>query len=649
MKNKTIKILVFVLSVILLMGVCVSCNDNGEKDLNNASEISASLLDGKIANFMGAQAFGIKEKSEQEMGAYSDNANSPRKAYADEIITKQKNTEFTKETENGYADVHFYSKNDNRKSYADLNKKYEKHHHNAIECNLVDCAEISDEIANEENLDKSGTIISLDARINKLYNHKNFTFMSVSSKVSGEIEVVCNYYRPVLDTSNFMALKHGEGYPTLVNIENHFNSTGGSWGFGYIKVNESGDKPSGIIPIKTNENETGYHSSNYWSDNYNQSYIIDNNTGVTYSLSRFPYIYSVYNGIIKVYDENEVGWFKYYEPVITQNGLSFNQINLPTDEGFVSSVPTLGSGSSVLIDIYGNMLFNAVGHVAQGLSTNEYGEARFGEKVILATTSQQVCNELQQAFNSPVQSNIILERYRKANRYHMGSDGKIYRVDFRGLLSDVKVDVLDENCSWQQVDGNTSITFDNFFGLIAWWVGENKQRIDCFRITEISNGYAYYSTACTSDGGHVFDSVEIISNWLLDLGDYTGVVKIPVTGREADNSHLDFIKQIKQAGVNLNKNYNVFLIGRSQMLYLNENKITIKDVKTGKENSITSSSQQTLASISGNNLVFNVNGQTKYLNVLQQVDVENFSQALSDSPVKIGGELDAYFKQVTQQ
>lgn len=652
MKKGLIRLLTLLIVLCFSVGTFTACGSDDPSSKTPPSgggvkTISASLLDGKTANFMGADGFGIIDKDTQSVSKSGASLFSAQ-AYADENATEsQKKAEFVKETEDGYVDVHFHDNRDGqKKSYKDLNKKYDKHHHKGAECPKTDCDEISDEITAEENSGEVDTVVSLDARVNKLYNYKNFTFMSVSSAVEGNVQVLFEVFSPTINEGLLQSLKMK--YPTLVNIENQYHIDGGKWIFGHIRIKASGNKPAGIIPMKVSSNETGYHTANYWSDSYNQSYIIDNKTGITYSLSQFPYIYSVENGVIKVHDENAPGWFRYYEPVVTENGMEFKEKTLPTDPDFLVKLPKCGSSTSAMIDIYGNMVFNTRG-LSNQVQVDEYGEKKYGNNVILAMTSKQVYDGLAQQYPGNV-ANLIQRRYSNANRYHLGSDGKIYRVDFRGLMSDVKVHVLGENATWQTVPNTTTVTFDGNSGYIGVQMGVDMSGImDMYRITKISNGYAFYTTACSTDGGMVWGSPRL-SNQMIEMGDFVGVTKIPVTGPDQNNSHLDFMETFEMNGVDVWQSYNIFLVGKTQMMYMDYQGVKVLDVETGETVNIDGVEKVNDGYLQQkplrDNIVLKINEQIKYLNLLQEIDFNNVMASFGDERVKIGGELDAYFKLV---
>ncbi len=649
MKRTLLKLFTVMLVICFALGTFTACSDEPGSEVpggGGVKAISASLLDGKTANFMGAEGFGIIDKANAINPVTSGGASAfSVSTYADEDSSEQKKTEFAKETDDGYVDVHFHDNRDGQKKiYKDLNKKYEKHHHKGVECPKTDCDEISDEITAEESSGEIDTVISLGARVNKLYNYGKFTFMSISSAVEGKVKALYEVFSPTVAGSSIMQLKNRAPYPTLINIENQYDINGGKWLFGYIKVEANGSNPAGVIPMKISSNETGYHVANYWSDAYNQSYIIDNETGITYSLSQFPYIYSVENGVIKVHDENVPGWFRYYEPTVVDGQMTFKEKVLPTDQEFLGNLPKCGSSTSAMIDIHGNMVFNARSSSGP-LTVDEYGEKKYGNNVILAMTSKQVYDGIPYQYPSNV-SNLIQQRYLKANRYHLGSDGKIYRVDFRGLMSNVKVDVLGPNATWQTVPNDTNVTFEGNSGYIGWQMGVDAARMDMYRITKISNGYAYYTTACSTDGGMVWQSPRL-HNDFINLGDFVGVTKIPVTGPDENNSHLEFMETFELNGVNIMNTYTIFLVGKTQMMYMDYQGVNVLDVETGetvKIDGVEIKDDRYMHDALRDNICMKINGQMKYINLLQEIDFNNVMASFGDERVKIGGELDAYFK-----
>lgn len=310
-------------------------NDNkGNKD--TVKTISSTLLDGKVANLMSANAIGIEDKSQavtptKKSGGFNGGFNTVT-ASADSQTAKQAKNELVKETEDGLTDVRFHD--GNKGGYRQWNQKFNNHHHRGEECKNPNCDEISDEIEAEEEAENTPTVISLDARVNKLYNAGKFTFMSVSSAVEGDVQVL---------SRTFMVGGMGDGqlysyavsgtYPTLINLNEHYKNKEnlGENVLTYMTV-KSGNK-QGMILVKRSEAEIGYHYANYWCDDFNQSYLIDNETGKTYSLSEIPYIYSVKNGLIQVWDNTvthggNILDFDFYKPQIVDGELVLNKLEI---------------------------------------------------------------------------------------------------------------------------------------------------------------------------------------------------------------------------------------------------------------------------------------------------------------------------------
>ena len=175
-------------SMALPLMACGGTGDsgNGGKNDTNANVISASLLDGKVANLLSANGIAIQDKTQNEATVSAVKTKNARKivAHADEENTiEQPETELVKQTEEGVQDVHFHDGEEG--GYAEWNK--ETHHHDGQVCDVEGCMEVSDEtLAEEEN---APTVISLEARVNKLYNSGKFTFMCVSSAVEGQVQL----------------------------------------------------------------------------------------------------------------------------------------------------------------------------------------------------------------------------------------------------------------------------------------------------------------------------------------------------------------------------------------------------------------------------------------------------------------------------
>ncbi|MBQ8882350.1 MAG: hypothetical protein IJY70_03050 [Clostridia bacterium] len=407
------------------------CGDTPPADPGNpitASVVSASLLDGKIANLLSAQGVGIQEK----VPATSPQLNAQAGAlYQDQDEPEtQKIQEFAKQTESGIVDIHFHAQTAEKKSYNDFNLQYQTHHHGGVACIYKICNLISDEIQAEESTgENTDTVVSLNARVNKLYSTENFTFIAISSAVTGDFTVESQYER-VYPQPNLPAMATNAN--TFVNMEDHVASGSTPFSYSYIEIPANNGRPKGFIPVKKFDTETGYHTANYWSDDYNQSFIIDNETGKTYSLAQFPYIYSVKGGILKIHNRQANGYFDYYKPTKTANGITFTKIELPT----ASQFPIASRVRGFNIDINGNIV------IETGLSTqyfpnltfDEYGETKVGD-IIISCINAQSLSSLQPG-------GLEYRRLTNAKRYHIADNGKIYRFNFKGNLNNISVNVL---------------------------------------------------------------------------------------------------------------------------------------------------------------------------------------------------------------
>ena len=323
--KKTKRLVPILLSVVMgvfsvtSFGACDK-DKGGEKEQSvKVNTISASLLEGKVANLMSANGIAIQNKTENEPTVSAMKTKMSRNmivAHAEDDMIEQPETEFVKQTEEGVQDVHFH--NGEKGDYTEWNDEYEVHHHDGVVCETENCTEISDEILAEE--EEMPTIISLDARVNKLYNAGKFTFLCVSSAVEGQVRLITQKSK----ISEGLSQQFLVNYGAYLNVDgHHFAEDDPSYTVSYMEV-KAEDK-EGLILVKRSESEEAYHYSNYWSDDFNQSYIIDNETGKTYSLSELPHIYSVQNGAILVKEPK----LKIYQPKIVEDQLVLDEVQIP--------------------------------------------------------------------------------------------------------------------------------------------------------------------------------------------------------------------------------------------------------------------------------------------------------------------------------
>ena len=583
--KKTKKLLPLLLSLMMCATMAmplVACNDSVENSGGNSTSTSAStsnsnsgsgssgnstdkqpsvnilspsLLDGKVANLLSASGIAIQDKTKNEAPVSALKSKNARKivASAEESATmEQPETELVKQTEEGVQDVHFHD--GEKGDYTEWNE--ETHHHDGQECDVEGCMEISDEILAEE--ENAPTVISLDARVNKLYNSGKFTFMCVSSAIEGRARLFTQTSRVAMGLSMQFFSRNG----AMLNVDGHyFSDTDRSFTVSYMQV-EAGDK-KGYILVKRSDAEEGYHYANYWSDDFNQSYIIDNETGKTYSLSELPYIYSVQNGVIVTKtDTSET----LYQPQIDENGnLVLTQIVISED---LQAYPREG----YLADIHGNVVFTSRQIIS---GADIYGEVRKGG-FIFTGISEVVQQQIQAT--SPRQYVAIKTRaYTNAKRYLVGSDGQIYRFDFRGDFRSVPVHVLNAQGEWVDVPQDAHVKFsakDSFF-VEATINAANWQYII---LTQIKGGKTYFANAAYGT-----ELPFTRNNYPLEYAQFdyfVGVTALPTDG-SSDTEMQTFMQNVKEAGI-LDRDSIVYRVGDTAFAYEDKqrNELVIWDRET---------------------------------------------------------------------
>ena len=131
-------------------------SDGGKTEAKGkANVIFASLLDGKIANLMSANGIAIQDKTQPQQAQASPTSVKMKTASRivanaedDSAVVEQSKTELVKQTEDGVQDVRFHD--GEKGDYTEWNDGYETHHHDGEVCTEENCAQISDEILEEE-------------------------------------------------------------------------------------------------------------------------------------------------------------------------------------------------------------------------------------------------------------------------------------------------------------------------------------------------------------------------------------------------------------------------------------------------------------------------------------------------------------------
>lgn len=516
-------------------------DEDGEKQ-TNVQTISASLLDGKVANLLSASGIAIQDKTKNEATVSAMKGKSkPRNivASAEESTTiTQPKTELVKETEDGVQEVCFHE--EEKGDYTQWNNAYDVHHHDGIACEVENCVEISDEILAEE--ENAPTIVSLDARVNKLYNAGKYTFLCVSSAVEGQVDLFTETSNIAMQFSQKFYINHG----AWLNVEDHYYSEEKPYfTVSYMRI-QTEDK-TGIILVKRSDAEEGYHYSNYWSDDFNQSYIIDNETGKTYSLSTLPRIYSVQNGVIRVAGEN--GVLRIYQPKIVDEELVLEKIEIPQEIEMNYDI------SKPLIDIYGNVVFTTRTHVRE---TDEYGEIH-KDGFIIAGINSEFSQALQQEKSHGW---LKASSYSSAQRHLLGSDGRIYRFDYRGETKSIPVHVLDEQGQWVDVPDTAHVVFT---GDDCWFtnITVNAAEQQYLLLTQISGGKSYFANAAL--GTDLRFTMNTFFELYHEAGFFVGVSALPTDG-SPDTVMQEFMSLASETGI-LDKDSIVYRVGATAFAY----------------------------------------------------------------------------------
>lgn len=529
---------------------------DGEKEKGvKVNTLSASLLDGKVANLMSANGIAIQDKTENASTVSAMKTEFSRNiavAHADDDMIEQPKTELVKQTEDGVQDVHFYD--GEKGDYTEWNDAYETHHHDGVVCEAESCMEISDEILEEE--EDVPTIVSLESRVNKLYNAGKFTFLCVSSAVEGSVRLTTR----TSTVPEYLSRDFFEIYGAYLNVDGHdFAEDDPSFTVSYIEV-KTEDK-EGVILVQRSESEEAYHYSNYWSDDFNQSYIIDNETGKTYSLSSLPHIYSVHNGVILVKDTR----LKIYQPKIVEDELVLDEVQIPE---------TLSSKygiSNPLIDRYGNVVFTGCQSV-QGV--DEYGELR-EEGFIFTSTNPEIARQLQTG-DDPFAA-VKASSYTMARRYLLGSDGRVYRFDYRGETNSIPVHVLNEQGEWTNVPETAHVVFS---GTDCWFthIIVNAACQQYLLLTQIKDGKSYFINAAL--GTALKWTMNTMAETYNEAGYFVGVSALPTDGSE-DTGMQEFMQYIEDTNA-LDNDSIVYRVGATAFAYEDKstNELVIWDRET---------------------------------------------------------------------
>ncbi len=203
--------------------------------------------------------------------------------------------------------------------------------------------------------------------------------------------------------------------------------------FARVAYELEGSTYTGYVPCRTYAGDHYYEVFNYWIDDLNRSYVLDNATGAVYDLGEYLpkpcYIQSVENGVLQLNSD------EFYDVRIEKGQLVLEKI----ETGEMSPY-------TVLKDKYGHFLIDY---------------APFGP-----VKSETVNGDI-----LAVDRNLADRGdYSLWDRYRMGSDGRIYKFvislyppEYSVSEEERGIFYLDENMQWKPVEKGTNTDIPNLW------------------------------------------------------------------------------------------------------------------------------------------------------------------------------------------
>ena len=370
--------------------------------------VDIAELDGSVADLTQATGIGVraKEKSAEKVALYSRSvkgdfirfADNEQGGGSDEVL---KNTELVKQEGDDFEEVKFSP----------------------------------DDGGEEFTLSEKGM------QVTKLYSVGGLTFIALGSVTDDSSSYIKSVTELVMNTSYGSASVRPYG--------------DGSHYFASVNYEKDGKKYSGYVPCRTYASDYFYEIYNYWNDDLNASFVIDNATGRVFDLGElFPrpsYISSVENGVLQVSGE-------YYDVLIDENGIELQKISVNSESQTIYT--------SVLKDKFGNFIFDTA-------------------PVFPVQSEQKQGNVIKVARAENKQNFLIRDCYR------MGSDRRIYKFEIslykvgqdqaRGIF------VLDENAEWQPVANDVNTLIRNRW-MLDFMYTYGGGWVDSPRYSHIENG-----------------------------------------------------------------------------------------------------------------------------------------------------------------
>lgn len=227
--------------------------------------------------------------------------------------------------------------------------------------------------------------------------------------------------------------------------------------FARVAYELEGSTYTGYVPCRTYAGDHYYEVFNYWIDDLNRSYVLDNATGAVYDLGEYLpepcYIQSVENGVLQLNSG------EFYDVRVEEGQLVLEKIETGEMKPY-----------TVLKDKFGHFLIDY---------------APFG-----AVKSETVNGDI-----LAVDRNLADRGdYSLWDRYRMGSDGRIYKFvislyppEYSVSEEERGIFYLDENMQWKSVEKGTDVDIPQV------WVYDNIYRgesngLACPHIGGIRNG-----------------------------------------------------------------------------------------------------------------------------------------------------------------
>ncbi len=383
------KLLACVLGTVLMLLPLSACAESGPSSSGASAEpLPAGLLQGATAQISEAESLGIRARAEGRQGGGARTLSFASAAPQNE---ETPDAEFVENAE--------FVLKDGRGVYSE------------VEFSI-----------GEEKITLSGE----NAQITKLYSAQGLTFFAagIVPPDSSKYFTTVTPLEIVSSQGSASVQPRGDG--------RHY--------FARVAYTLEEDEYTGYVPCRTYTGDHYYEVFNYWIDDLNRSYVLDNATGAVYDLGEYLpkpcYIQSVENGVLQLNSG------EFYDVRIEKGQLVLEKI----ETGEMSPY-------TVLKDKYGHFLIDY---------------APFGP-----VKSETVNGDILAVDRKLADRND----YSLWDRYRMGGDGRIYKFvislypDYNGSEEERGIFYLDENMQWKPVEKGTNVDIPGL------WIYDGMNRL----------------------------------------------------------------------------------------------------------------------------------------------------------------------------